>query len=125
MNKLLLLVLLYAHLFSRCIVSSQPILKIDKCDSVKKIDFNVFCGKSIGTLLKDKRFKNYTLDKWPYLTEPSFCLWNVTINLGDGVIIKVYPRQPLKYQERCRTDYDWDFEVLKKELIQRVEVKCY
>jgi hypothetical protein len=117
--------LILAYLNHSCHLQTKQNIKEDYCNKFREINYKNFYGKPIEVLLSDERFKGYFHGKHPFVTEPNLCLSFIRVGLGHGVYLDVYPYSTFKYSQKCREDYNWDFEFVIKETLAEVKVMCY
>lgn len=87
---------------------------------LKKKDLTVYENKPLAYFLNDKLINYYS--KWSYYEEPPGCLSGINFYYGKGnLYIRVYLK-PLKYQKQFNKNMKWDFNKLKKETVEMVEL---
>ena len=91
---------------------------------LSQINYKNYYGKEIGMLLSNDsliKFKGHDC-----FDEPSGRLAYIKIYCELGVHIKVYPKNgDFIYQQRLNPNLNWNFELLKKELLGKVSIFYY
>ena len=95
-----------------------------KQDNIKikleEVYFENYCGKTLGELLENDTLKNYK--RYYFVDEPPFKLVLVVFTYPNADKNLFFYVEDLEHQNLVNTDWNWSFELLKKEKIERIGV---
>jgi hypothetical protein len=132
--KILLLGLIFGGIVGILPYGENPVqgnLEISQdaiIDSIKKINFEYYQGKTIETFFQNRIIQKYNSGRW--MAEPHHCFQSYAMfykGEHSSLSLQLYPQAPLLYMKRCLDigDSHWKIDSLKKEKVLKVEIHEY